>query len=129
MVGMDPELIARSAVDGFGLPVVVKLRRSRMGVGVMLCRRLDHLQGVLDSLWRLGEEFLVQKFIPPGGLSTRAFVIDGAIVAAPDFESVGAEWRSNAAQGGASVGVHTSPEEQELADGLRQGSWPRCLRR
>lgn len=115
LVGMDPDLTARAAVDHLGLPVVVKLRRSRMGIGVMLCRALDHLQSVLDTLWRLGDEFLVQQYIPARGVSTRALVVGGQIVAAARFEGVGAEWRSNSAQGGAAAPAELQPEEQTAA--------------
>jgi len=115
MVGMDPELTARAAACHLGLPVVVKLRRSRMGVGVILCRTLDHLQSVLDSLWRLGDEFLVQEYIHVGGMTTRVLVVGGAVAAAARFKSVGAEWRSNSAQGGTAEAADLQIGEREVA--------------
>lgn len=113
--GMDPDLTARCAAERLGLPVIVKLRRSRMGVGVMLCRTLDHLQSVLDSLWRLGDEFLLQQFVEGGRVSTRALVVGGRIVAAARFEGVGTEFRSNSAQGGAATPIELQGPERELA--------------
>ena len=97
---MDPEEAASRAVSELGLPVVVKMRRSRMGVGVMVCRGRDHLEAVVDSLWRLGEEFLVQEWIECGGRSTRILVAGGDVVAAARFEAADGEWRSNGARGG-----------------------------
>ena len=61
VAGADPEALARVAVEALGLPVVVKQRRSRMGVGVIRCATRDHLEAVLDSLWRLGDEVMVQR--------------------------------------------------------------------
>ena len=72
MAGADPEVVARAAA-AMGFPLVVKLRRSRMGVGVIRCRSQDHLDAVLDSLWRLGDEFVVQRWVECDGVSMRLF--------------------------------------------------------
>ncbi len=117
MVGADPESLAATAVARLGLPLVVKSRRSRMGIGVMLCRQRDHLECVLDSLWRLGEEVVVQRFLAAGGRSSRLLVIRGQVVAAAAFTATGDEWRSNAARGAATRGHRPSDEEMDLASG------------
>ena len=66
VAGSDPESLAAMAHDIFRYPVVVKQRRSRMGVGVVQCETRAHLEGVLDSLWRVGDEVVVQRWIPGG---------------------------------------------------------------
>jgi glutathione synthase/RimK-type ligase-like ATP-grasp enzyme len=63
--GGDPEELAAAAV-AFGFPVVVKQRRSRMGVGVIRCATRDHLESVLDSLWRVGDEILIDGAVVNG---------------------------------------------------------------
>jgi len=100
LVAMDPERSAEAAISTLGLPVVVKLRRSRMGVGVIVCRQRDHLESVLDSLWRLGDECIVQEWIECAGRSTRVLVAGDRIIAAAHFEAANGEWRSNGARGG-----------------------------
>lgn len=115
IVGMDPEGTASAAVSVLGLPVVVKLRRSRMGVGVMVCRQQDHLESVLDSLWRLGDEFVVQEWIECGGCSTRVLIGGGKMIGAARFEAVEGEWRSNGARGGSAGKADLSKGQIELA--------------
>ncbi|MEE4270915.1 MAG: RimK family alpha-L-glutamate ligase [Thermoanaerobaculales bacterium] len=100
VAGADPEVLAGVAASRLRFPVVVKQRRSRMGVGVIRCARRDHLEAVLDSLWRLGDEVVVQEYVETGGASLRCFVVGGETVAAARFTATGGEWRSNAARGG-----------------------------
>lgn len=105
LAGADPEALA-AAASRFGLPVVVKQRRSRMGVGAIRCAGRDHLEAVLDSLWRLGDEVIVQRWLEEGRESRRLLVAGGKVVAAARFTAAAGEWRSNAARGG-SVAPHT----------------------
>jgi len=100
VAGSDPGSLASEAVAVLGLPVVVKQRRSRMGVGVIRCDRRDHLEAVLDSLWRVGDEVLVQGWVEAGGCSERLLVAGDEVVAAARFTAAAGEWRSNAARGG-----------------------------
>jgi ribosomal protein S6--L-glutamate ligase len=112
--GGDPEELA-GASTSLGFPVVVKQRRSRMGVGVIRCDSRDHLESVLDSLWRVGDETIVQQFIPTGGHSLRLLVVGGRIVAAGRFVAPRGDWRSNAARGGVAEPYQPSEAEEQLA--------------
>jgi RimK family alpha-L-glutamate ligase len=115
VAGADPEILAALAVERLGLPVVVKQRRSRMGVGVIRATTRDHLEAVLDSLWRLGDEFVVQRWIEGGGLSLRLLVVDGQVVAAARLQAATGDWRSNAARGGVATAYRPSDRETMLA--------------
>jgi RimK family alpha-L-glutamate ligase len=115
VAGADPEALAEAAIERLGLPVVVKQRRSRMGVGVIRCTTRDHLDAVLDSLWRLGDEVIVQRWIPEGVTTIRVLVVRGAVVAAARFRATAGEWRSNAARSGAAEAYRPSAEESRLA--------------
>ena len=115
IAGSDPEVLAAAAVDRLGLPVVVKQRRSRMGVGVIRCAARDHLEAVLDSLWRVGDELIVQRWIPGGETSLRLLVIAGSVVAAMRLEASAGEWRSNASRGAAAATHHPTPSETSIA--------------
>jgi len=115
IVAMDPERTADSAVSILGLPVVVKLRRSRMGIGVIVCRQQDHLESVLDSLWRLGDEYVVQEWIDCAGRSTRVLIAGGRVIGSAHFEAAKGEWRSNGARGGSARSADLDGRQVELA--------------
>ena len=115
LAGADPEALAEEVVLHLGLPAVVKQRRSRMGVGVIRCTARDHLEAVLDSLWRVGDEIVVQRWLAGGERSLRLLVVGGAVVAAARFSAARGEWRSNCARGGSAEAYKPSPEERRLA--------------
>ncbi len=115
IAGADPGALATAARHHLRFPVVVKQRRSRMGVGVIRCRSLDHLEGVLDSLWRVGDEVVVQQYHDTGGSSLRLLVAGSDVVAAARFSAADGEWRSNAARGGSVTGLKPEADAIELA--------------
>ncbi len=117
LAGAEPELLAAACARELGFPVVVKQRRSRMGVGVIRCDTRDHLESVLDSLWRVGDEVVVQELIPTGGVSLRLLVAEGRVVAAGRFTAAPGEWRSNAARGARVERYAPSTEDERLALG------------
>jgi RimK family alpha-L-glutamate ligase len=115
LAGADPERLAEHAVGHLGLPVVVKQRRSRMGVGVIRCATRDHLEAVLDSLWRVGDEFMVQRWLPNGASTLRLLVVGETVVAAARFIAAEGDWRSNAARGGSAEPHRATAIEEDLA--------------
>jgi len=115
LAGADPEVLARAAARRLRFPVVVKQRRSRMGVGVVRCVGRDHLEAVLDSLWRVGDEVVVQEYVPTGGASLRLLVVGSEVVAAARFQARGEEWRSNAARGGTAEAADPDDRAVEIA--------------
>lgn len=115
LAGADPEALAAEVVRHLEFPVVVKQRRSRMGVGVIRCATRDHLEAVLDSLWRVGDEIVVQRLLAGGERSLRLMVVGGAVVAAARFSAGEGEWRSNSARGGSAEAHDASPDEERLA--------------
>jgi RimK family alpha-L-glutamate ligase len=117
VAGADPEVLASAAEQRFGFPVVVKHRRSRMGVGVMRCDSRDHLEAVLDTQWRLGDEVVVQQYLESGGVSLRLLVVGGEVVAAARFRAPAGEWRSNGARGATAANHQPSAAERRLAVG------------
>jgi RimK family alpha-L-glutamate ligase len=115
LAGADPEALAAETVRSLGLPAVVKQRRSRMGVGVIRCATRDHLEAILDSLWRIGDEIVVQRWLAGGEHSLRLMVVGGSVVAAARFSAAKGEWRSNSARGGSAQAHDASPDEKRLA--------------
>jgi RimK family alpha-L-glutamate ligase len=115
VAGADPDQLAAAVLSTVGFPCVVKQRRSRMGTGVIRCDARDHLEAVLDSLWRLGDEVVVQSFVDCGGSSLRLLVAGDQVAAAARFTAAAGEWRSNAARGGNAAAHSPTPRERELA--------------
>jgi RimK family alpha-L-glutamate ligase len=115
VAGADPEVLSETAISVLGLPVVVKQRRSRMGVGVIRCTTRDHLDAVLDSLWRLGDEVIVQRWLPEGVNTVRVLVIGGVVAATAKFRAAAGEWRSNAARRGSAEPHQPTGQESRIA--------------
>lgn len=115
VAGSDPEALAASAAAVCGFPCVVKQRHSRQGVGVIRCANQAELDSVLDSLWRLGDEVVVQRFCAPGGVSRRVLVLRGQVLGAAEHRAPRGEFRANAARGARVAQVELASAQLELA--------------
>ncbi len=115
VAGAEPETLAATAAAAVGFPCVVKQRRSRQGVGVIRCACAAELEAVLDSLWRVGDEVVVQRFCPPGGVSRRVLVLDGEALGATEHRAPAGEFRSNAARGASVRAIPADEATRDLA--------------
>jgi len=91
------------AVDRIGgLPVIVKLLQGTQGVGVMLAHSFDELESMLDTMWNLEQEILLQEFVAESrGRDVRALVVGDRVVGAMRRTArVQGEFRSNIHRGG-----------------------------
>lgn len=115
LTGADPEALAATAAAVLGFPCVVKQRHSRRGVGVIACANAAELDAVLDSLWRIGDEVVVQRFCPPGGVSRRLLVLRGEVLGAAEHRAPAGEFRANAARGATVRAVAADERVRDLA--------------
>ena len=129
VAGAEPEVLAAAAEALCGFPCVVKLRRSRRGVGVIRCAGAAELEAVLDALWRLGEEPVVQRFCPPGGVSRRVLVLEDEALGATEHTAAAGEFRANASRGAEVRAVEMPQGLVELAVARGPGGRPRLCRR
>jgi ribosomal protein S6--L-glutamate ligase len=84
-----------------GTPVVLKLIQGTQGVGVMLLQTPIAVKSVLDTIWGLEKDVILQQFIAEGaGRDYRAFVVGGQVVAAMMRTAPEGEFRSNIHRGG-----------------------------
>lgn len=85
-----------------GLPVIVKLLQGTQGVGVMLAHSFDELESMLDTMWNLEQEILLQEFVAESrGRDVRALVVGDRVVGAMRRTAgVQGEFRSNIHRGG-----------------------------
>jgi len=99
-----------------GLPCIVKLIQGTQGVGVMIATSQQELRSMLDTLWTLGQEILIQELVAESrGKDVRAFVVGDRVVAAMRRTARSGEFRSNIHRGGVAEAVTLEREFAEAA--------------
>ncbi len=99
-----------------GTPVVLKLLRGTQGTGVVLAESATSVESVLDAIWSLGEDIMIQKFIRESrGRDMRILVIGGEVVGAMRRTAREGEFRSNIHRGGTGTMVDPTPTLAKLA--------------
>jgi len=97
-----------------GPPVVLKLLQGTQGVGVMLAESLTAAEAILDAMWGLGQNILVQKFIVESrGADVRAIVVGDRVAACMRRVPRAGSFRSNIHRGGRGEKVDPVPPEIE----------------
>jgi ribosomal protein S6--L-glutamate ligase len=87
-----------------GLPCIIKLVRGTQGVGVMIASTMAEVTGLLDTLWTLGQEILLQELVKESrGRDVRALVIGDEVVGAMRRTARAGEFRSNIHRGAAAA--------------------------
>lgn len=99
-----------------GLPCIIKLIQGTQGVGVMIANTTVEVQGMLDTLWTLGQEILLQELVEESrGKDVRALVVGDRVVAAMRRTAKAGEFRSNIHRGGEARVVTLEREFAETA--------------
>jgi ribosomal protein S6--L-glutamate ligase len=99
-----------------GLPCIVKLLQGTQGVGVLLATSMAEVQGMLDTLWTLGQEILLQELIAESrGKDVRALVVGDRVVAAMRRTAREGGFRSNLHRGGEAEALELPPAYADAA--------------
>ncbi len=99
-----------------GPPCIIKLIQGTQGVGVMIANSMEEVKGMLDTLWTLGQEILLQELIAESrGRDVRALVVGDRVVAAMRRQARTGEFRSNIHRGGEARAVSLPPDYAEAA--------------
>jgi ribosomal protein S6--L-glutamate ligase len=99
-----------------GLPCIMKLIQGTQGVGVLIASSTAELEGMLDTLWTLGQEILLQELIAESrGKDVRALVIGDRVVAAMRRTARQGEFRSNIHRGGEGQAIELPAEYAQAA--------------
>jgi ribosomal protein S6--L-glutamate ligase len=99
-----------------GAPVTMKLLKGTQGVGVILSENISSVESILDAIWSLGEDIMLQKFIKESeGSDYRIFVIDGKVVATMKRIAKEGDFRANVHRGGKSEAVELPREFEKIA--------------
>ena len=116
VMARTPAQIERALQEVGGPPVILKLVQGAQGIGVMLAETQTSLEAILDTLWGLGQNILIQEFIPESrGRDIRAIVVGGEVVAAMRRVARVGEFRSNIHRGGEGRLVRLSAEYERVA--------------
>lgn len=93
--------VAQAVEQVGGLPCIMKLIQGTQGVGVLIANTMTEVEGMLDTLWRLGQEILLQELIAESrGRDVRALVVGDQVVAAMRRTAREGDFRSNIHRGG-----------------------------
>jgi len=85
-----------------GTPVIVKLQQGTQGIGVMIAETRQAVSSLLETLWGMGQDIVVQQYIAESkGRDVRAFVVGGRVIASMRRSAKAGEFRSNLHRGGA----------------------------
>jgi ribosomal protein S6--L-glutamate ligase len=99
-----------------GLPCIMKLIQGTQGVGVLIASTMTEVEGMLDTMWTLGQEILLQELIAESrGKDVRALVIGDRVVAAMRRTAREGEFRSNLHRGGEGQALDLPREYAEAA--------------
>jgi ribosomal protein S6--L-glutamate ligase len=84
-----------------GTPLIMKLLKGTQGTGVIFAESAASVESTLETIWSLGEDIMLQRFIRESkGRDLRALVIDGKVVSAMRRIGREGEFRSNIHRGG-----------------------------
>ena len=99
-----------------GLPCIIKLIQGTQGIGVMIANTAAEVEGMLDTLWKLGQEILLQELVAESrGRDVRALVVGDHVVAAMRRTARAGEFRSNIHRGGVAEALSLDREYAEIA--------------
>jgi ribosomal protein S6--L-glutamate ligase len=98
-----------------GPPVVLKFLAGTHGVGVLLADTEDGARSILEAMWSLEKNLLVQRYIDSAGQDLRLFVVGDRVVAAMRRTAPEGKFRSNLHSGGRAAAFSPSTELTGLA--------------
>jgi ribosomal protein S6--L-glutamate ligase len=99
-----------------GPPLILKLLRGTQGTGVIFAETKASVESMLETIWSLGEDIMIQRFIAESkGKDIRALVIDGEVRAAMRRIGAEGEFRSNIHRGGVGEPVKLPKAYEEVA--------------
>ena len=114
LMARNPESVEWCIEQLGGPPVVLKLLQGTQGVGVMLAESLPAAEAILDAMWGLNQNILVQKFISESrGRDLRCVVVGARVVAAMRRTARPGSFRSNSRRGGLGEGIDPFPPDAE----------------
>lgn len=112
---------SRSDIDDLikmvgGPPLVIKLVEGALGVGVVLAETKKAAQSVMQTLFGLSANIIIQEYIKEAeGSDIRCFVVGDKVVAAMKRSAGLDDFRSNLHRGGCAEVISISKAERQMA--------------
>ena len=99
-----PDAIEQALVQVGGAPCIVKLQQGAQGIGTMIAETPQAVTSLLETLWAMGQDIILQQYIAEAtGRDLRAIIVGGRVVAAMRRQAKAGEFRSNLHRGGLGV--------------------------
>lgn len=99
-----------------GAPLIVKLARGSLGVGVVLAETKSAARAIIQAFLSQKVNVLIQEYVAEAaGSDLRVFVVDGQVVAAMKRSGPEGEFRSNVHLGGKTEVAKVTNKERNLA--------------
>lgn len=99
-----------------GAPLIVKLARGSLGVGVVLAETKSAARAIIQAFLSQKVNVLIQEYVAEAaGSDLRIFVVDGQVVAAMKRSGPEGEFRSNVHLGGKTEVAKVTNKERNLA--------------
>lgn len=99
-----------------GTPIIMKLLRGTQGTGVIISETPQSVESVLETIWSLGEDIMLQRFIAESkGTDLRVLVLGGKVAAAMQRVAREGEFRSNIHRGGVGLEVKLTDAQEAMA--------------
>lgn len=99
-----------------GVPVVIKLQEGTQGMGVMLAESKKSAKSIIDTMYSMNNDILLQEFIKESNSEDiRAFVVGDEVVAAMKRKGLDDDFRSNIHRGGSGSLAELSDKEKRMA--------------
>lgn len=113
---INPENIKEQIELLGGAPVIIKLQEGTQGLGVILAETKKSAKSIIDTLYSMNTNILLQEFIgESNGEDIRAFVVGGKIVSAMKRKGVEDDFRSNIHRGGNGEMAQLTKKEEIMA--------------
>jgi len=99
-----------------GPPLILKLLRGTQGTGVIFAESKASVESMLETIWSLGEDIMIQRFIAESrGKDIRILVVNGEARAAMRRIGPEGEFRSNIHRGGVGEPVALTKAFERIA--------------
>lgn len=99
-----------------GAPLIVKLARGSLGVGVVLAETKSAARAIIQAFLSQKVNVLIQEYVAEAaGSDLRVFVVDGQVAAAMKRSAPEGEFRSNVHLGGKTEVAKVTNKERSLA--------------
>jgi ribosomal protein S6--L-glutamate ligase len=99
-----------------GAPVIIKVQEGTQGLGVMIADSKKSAKSIIESLYNLNVNIIIQEFIEEAnGQDIRVYIVGNRIVASMLRSSGSEDFRSNVHRGGTMESVTLTQYEKKIA--------------